>query len=72
MGELHQAFRFATARLAEAGELAHGWSPERAADWAWAQVQPSNWLHLVTERGWSEEEYVSHATATISGRLANV
>ena len=72
MGELHQAFRHATARLAEAGELAPGWSPDRAADWAWAQVQPSHWLHLVTERGWSEEEYVSHATATINGRLANV
>ena len=72
MGELHQAFRHATARLAEAGELAPGWSPERAADWAWAQVQPSTWLHLVIERGWSAEEYVSHATATINGRLANV
>ena len=72
MGELHQAFRHATARLAEAGELTPGWSPERAADWAWAQVQPSNWLHLVIERGWSAEEYVSHATATINGRLANV
>jgi AcrR family transcriptional regulator len=72
MGELHQAFHFATARLQEAGELASCWTAETAADWAWAQVQPSNWLHLVDERGWSEEEYVSRTTATVMARLANV
>jgi AcrR family transcriptional regulator len=72
MGELHQAFRFATTRLQGAGELAPGWTAATAADWAWAQVQPSIWLHLVDERGWSEEEYVSRTTATVMGRLANV
>lgn len=72
MGELHQAFRFATTRLADAGMLAHDWSAEQAGDWAWAQVQPSHWLHLVGELGWSKEEYVRRTTATVLGRLANV
>jgi hypothetical protein len=72
MGELHQAFRFATARLADAGMLAQDWSAEQAGDWAWAQVQPSHWLHLVGELGWSREEYVRRTTATVMGRLANV
>ena len=72
MGELHQAFRFATARLAEAGALAPGWTAQAAADWAWAQVQPSNWLYLVSERRWSAEEYVQRTAETVTRRLANV
>jgi AcrR family transcriptional regulator len=72
MGELHQAFRFATDRLQAAGQLVAGWSPEQAADWAWSQVQPSSWLHLVGERGWSEEEFVRRTAEIIIRRLANV
>jgi AcrR family transcriptional regulator len=72
MGELHQAFRFATRRLEAEGLLAAGWTADHAADWAWAQVQPSTFLHLVGERGWTAEEYVRRATATIVGGLANV
>ncbi len=72
MGELHQAFGFATTRLEEAGALAPGWTAGTAADWAWAQVQPSNWLHLVRERGWSPEEYIRRTAETITRRLANV
>ena len=72
MGELHEAFRVAAARLDAAGELAPGWSADAAGDWAWAQVQPSSWLHLVGERGWSEDEYVRRTVDTVLGRLANV
>jgi AcrR family transcriptional regulator len=72
MGELHQAFRFATGRLETAGELAAGWTADSAADWAWAQVQPSNWLHLVRERGWSDQEYADRTVASIFGQIANV
>jgi AcrR family transcriptional regulator len=72
MGELHEAFRFATARLEEADSLATGWTAETAADWAWAQVQPSNWLHLVHERGWTQDEYVDRTVASIFAQVANV
>jgi AcrR family transcriptional regulator len=72
MGELHGAFRHATARLDAAGELAPGLTPEAAADWAWAQVQPSTWLHLVVERGWSRDDYVRRTVATILAQVANV
>jgi AcrR family transcriptional regulator len=66
MGELHLAFRFATGRLDAAGELAPGWTAEAAGDWAWAQVQPSSWLHLVGERGWSERDYVDRTVASVA------
>jgi AcrR family transcriptional regulator len=69
MGELHQAFRVATGRLEAGGELAPGWTADAAGDWAWAQVQPSNWLHLVGERGWSEAEYVDRTVASISAEI---
>ena len=72
MGELHQAFQFATARLEAAGELASGWTADEAGDWAWAQVQPSSWMYLVGERGWAAEDYAERAVGTIIGRLANV
>jgi AcrR family transcriptional regulator len=65
MGELREAFRFATGRLA----LADGWTPDTAADWAWARVQPSNWRHLVDERGWAAGEYVDRAVTSIIGEV---
>ncbi|HEX5622460.1 MAG TPA: helix-turn-helix domain-containing protein [Solirubrobacteraceae bacterium] len=65
MGELREAFRFATGRLAEAGALADGWTADTAADWAWARVQPSNWRHLVDERAWAGGDYLDRATASI-------
>jgi hypothetical protein len=69
MGELHQALRFAARRLEAAGELARGWTADAAGDWAWAQVQPSNRLYLVGERGWSQDEYVRRTVASIAGAL---
>jgi AcrR family transcriptional regulator len=65
MGELHEAFRFATGRLA----LADGWTADTAADWAWARAQPSNWRHLVDERGWTAGDYIDRAVASILAEL---
>jgi AcrR family transcriptional regulator len=65
MGELREAFRFATGRL----ELTPGWTADTAADWAWARVQPSNWRHLVDERGWAAGDYVDRAVASIRAEL---
>jgi AcrR family transcriptional regulator len=67
--ELRGAFRFATGRLADAGALADGWTADDAADWAWAQVQPSNRRHLVDERGWAAGDYIERAVAAIAGEI---
>jgi AcrR family transcriptional regulator len=69
MGELHDAFRVAARRLADAGELAPDWTPDAAADWAWARSQPSNWRHLVDERGWAAADYVDRAVDSILGEI---
>jgi AcrR family transcriptional regulator len=65
MGELREAFRLAMERV----ELAPGWTPDRAADWAWARCQPSNWRHLVQERGWDPAEYARRTTASVLGEV---
>jgi AcrR family transcriptional regulator len=65
MGELRQAFRLAVERV----QLAPGWTPETAADWAWARCQPSNWRHLVQERGWDPDEYARRTAASVLGEI---
>jgi AcrR family transcriptional regulator len=65
MGELREAFRLAMERV----ELAPGWTPDSAADWAWARCQPSNWRHLVQERGWDPAEYARRTTASVLGEV---
>ena len=65
MGELREAFRFAVERLAAAGDLRETWTVDTAADWAWARSQPSNWRHLVDERGWPSDQYVDRAVASL-------
>jgi AcrR family transcriptional regulator len=66
MGELREALRFAVERL----PLADGWTVDAATDWVWAGVQPSNWRHLVGERGWEASDYVDRAVASIVGEIA--
>jgi AcrR family transcriptional regulator len=66
MGELREAFRYATGRL----DLAPGWTADTAADWVWARVQPSHWRHLVDERGWTVGDLVDRTVASIVGELA--
>ena len=65
MRELREAFRYATGRVA----LADDWTPDAAADWVWARVQPSHWRHLVDERGWPPADYVDRAVASILGEI---
>jgi AcrR family transcriptional regulator len=65
MGELREAFRFATGRLV----LADGWTADTAADWVWACVQPSRWRHLVDERGWTPDELIERTTTVIRTEL---
>jgi AcrR family transcriptional regulator len=65
MGELREALRAAVERV----ELADGWTVDAAADWAWARAQPSQWRHLVDERGWAVEDYVERAVTSILGEL---
>jgi AcrR family transcriptional regulator len=65
MGELREAFRLATDRLDGAALLADGWTADTAADWAWARCQPSNWRHLVEERGWDPAVYADRTAQSI-------
>jgi AcrR family transcriptional regulator len=65
MGELREAFRLAVARLDADGLLAEGWTVDTAADWAWARCQPSNWRHLVEERGWDPAAYADRTAQSI-------
>jgi AcrR family transcriptional regulator len=65
MGELREAFRFAAGRL----ELGPGWTADSAADWVWARAQPSNWRHLVDERGWAPDEFIERTTTSILAEL---
>ena len=69
MDDLHAVFGDAVARVAEAGLLAPGWTPEAATDWAWARVQPGTWDHLVVERGWHAEQYTER---TVRSLLAEI
>ena len=67
--ELHEAFRIALDRMARRDRLAAGWTVDKAADWVWARVQPSNWRHLVSERGWSPEEYTERTVRSVMAEL---
>jgi AcrR family transcriptional regulator len=69
MGELHEAFRLAVARIAQAGALADGWTADTAADWVWARCQPSGRVLLVAERGWDPAEYAERSIASILHEL---
>ena len=43
--------------LAERGQLADGLDVERAADILWTINHPNTWQLLVTQRGWTPDEY---------------
>jgi AcrR family transcriptional regulator len=69
MSELHEAFRLAVERLADAGRLADGWTVAAAADWVWARVQPSTYAHLVEERGWAHDDYTRRTVGSLLAEL---
>jgi len=70
MDELHDVCRHVLARVGEAGELAPGWTVDTAADWVWAQVQPSTWAHLVGHRGWTPAQYTERTVRALVAELA--
>jgi len=49
--------RRVTDLMAERGRLAAAWTSDSAADWLWSTVHPLTWVHLVVERGWSQQQY---------------
>jgi AcrR family transcriptional regulator len=56
-GALLSGFVAIMGRLAAAGLLAEGVSPESAAELAWSLVQFSEWRHLVVECGWHADAF---------------
>ena len=66
---LHEALRFAVGRVSKAGGLTSAWTVDAATDWIWARVQPTAWAHLVTERGWSPEEFKQRTVESLLGEL---
>jgi AcrR family transcriptional regulator len=67
MAELHAIL----ARAVRATGLAAGWTPEVAADWIWARVQPSAYAHLVQERGWTHAEFTERTVGSLLRDLAD-
>ena len=65
MDDIHEAFRLAVARIADAGRLAPGWDVVAAADWIAARNHTSTWQHVVVERGWAPADYVERTVASI-------
>ncbi|HEX2072200.1 MAG TPA: TetR/AcrR family transcriptional regulator, partial [Geodermatophilus sp.] len=71
MAEWRAAIRIAVERLAEEGRLAPGWTVDEAADWAWAQLHPSLYHHLVHERGWPPEAVARRIIGALERDLLN-
>jgi AcrR family transcriptional regulator len=69
MSEWRSAIRLAVVRLADAGQLSPEWDVDAAADWAWAQVHPSVYQHLVHERGWSADAATGRIVASLEQEL---
>jgi hypothetical protein len=69
MDDIHEAFRLAIERVAEARRLAPGWDVATAADWVFARCHISSWQHLVVERGWSPTAYTERTVTSILGEI---
>jgi AcrR family transcriptional regulator len=69
MGDIHEAFRLAVARVEEDGRLAPGWTVETAADWVYARSHVSTWQHLVVDRAWPADDYVERTVASIMAEV---
>jgi AcrR family transcriptional regulator len=65
MDDLHDQLRAAIARV----QLAPGWTVDTATDWAWARLQPGPFEQLVSERGWSAEEYADRVTESLLSEI---
>ena len=69
MDDIHEAFRLAVGRVAEAGRLGSGWTVDTAADWVYARSHVSTWQHLVADRGWPAGDYVERSVASIMAEV---
>jgi AcrR family transcriptional regulator len=63
--ELLDCARAVIAAIHAAGALHLGLSSSRAADVLWLLIQPSQYQHLVDERGWSHRTYEHWQTQTM-------
>jgi AcrR family transcriptional regulator len=69
MDDIHEAFRLAVQRVADADRLAPGWDVAAATDWIAARNHTSTWQHLVVERGWAPADYVERTVSSILGEV---
>jgi hypothetical protein len=69
MGDLHAVFGAAVARVADASQLAPGWTRETATDWTWARCHLTGWQHLVVERGWDGGDYTERCVRGVLAEL---
>jgi AcrR family transcriptional regulator len=53
MTDWREAIHITVARVSD--DLHVRWTVDTASDWTWAQVHPTNYHHLVTEREWTPE-----------------
>jgi AcrR family transcriptional regulator len=68
--ELLECARGVIAAAAATGSLRGDISRKVATDLLWLQIQPANYRHLVTERGWSHDAFERwHAAAMIADLL---
>ena len=65
MNDLRSLYVFALERVWSAGLLADGWTCDSAADWIWARTHPSEWRHIVIERGWKPDAFVERTVRSI-------
>lgn len=69
VGGLLAGYRTILGRLAAAGRLAPGWTPDTAADLAWSLTHVDAWRHLVVERGWAPGAFAANRIALIRAAL---
>lgn len=56
------AHRAIIQRIADEGELAHGWTVDAAADLFYVVTMQGPWRELTRELGWTPERYAEHVT----------
>ena len=59
-------------RLADGGDLKAGWTPEDAADFAYALLSSQVFDVLVTERGWSVDDYAKRIWRALASAIVAV
>jgi AcrR family transcriptional regulator len=52
-------------QLLRGGLLAHGWSPQSAADWSYNLLHIDTWQHLVIDCQWRPQDLVQRALLTL-------